>query len=377
MVGAVLQEVVEAARHGGPRTRVGLLATGSELGAEEMIRGGLLAQEQNPQVQVVMIGPKPQGSPDLEWIETAGDAHAIEQAMEKALKEKNIAGAVALHYPFPLGVTTIGRVFTPAKGKPMILASTTGTSSSLRGEAMVRNALYGIATAKVLGIANPTVGILNVEGAQSVFRALNSLKEKGYALTFGESLRQDGGALLRGNDILAGAVDVCVTDSLTGNVLMKMFSSYSTGGGYEALGWGYGPSCGEQWPHVVSIISRASGAPVIANAVAFNARSAQGNLPSLVEEELKQVRAAGLDDILQSLRPKAVAQEEAVTAPPAEPTDEEIFGVDVLEMEDAAKELWKAGIYAEAAMGCTGPVVKINKKHEEKAVEILKNAGYL
>ena len=44
---------------------------------------------------------------------------------------------------------------------------------------------------------------------------------------------------------------------------------------------------------------------------------------------------------------------------------------------NAAKELWKAGIYAEAAMGCTGPVVKLNKKHEEKALEILKKAGYI
>ena len=36
-----------------------------------------------------------------------------------------------------------------------------------------------------------------------------------------------------------------VTDSLTGNILMKMMSSYCTGGSYEAVGYGYGPGIGE------------------------------------------------------------------------------------------------------------------------------------
>jgi betaine reductase len=122
--------------------------------------------------------------------------------MEKALGEGEIEGCVALHYPFPLGVTTIGKVLTPARGKGMFLASTTGTASANRVEAMLRNAFYGIATAKASGIADPTVGILNVEGAQTVFKALKKLQEKGYALTFGSSVRRDGGAILRGNDIL-------------------------------------------------------------------------------------------------------------------------------------------------------------------------------
>jgi betaine reductase len=153
----------------------------------------------------------------------------------------------------------------------MILASTTGTSATNRGEAMLRNAIYGIAAAKALGIEEPTVGVLNVDTAQPVFRALSRLAERGYGVKFGSSVRQDGGAVLRGNDILAGAVDVCVTDTLTGNVLMKMFSAFNTGGSYEATGWGYGPSCGEGWKDVVSIISRASGAAVIAGALSFTA----------------------------------------------------------------------------------------------------------
>ena len=94
-------------------------------------------------------------------------------------------------------------------------------------------------------------------------------------------MRKDGGAILRGNDLLAGSVDVCVTDTLTGNVLMKLFSAWNTGGNYEALGWGYGPSVGEGWDRVVSIISRASGAPVIASALSMNARCVKNVLPGL------------------------------------------------------------------------------------------------
>ena len=375
LVGEALTEIIESAKSGGPKVRVGLMASGSEHGAKEIAKGARLALQNSASVIPVMIGPKVEGYEDLEYIECA--ECDIPARLEEAVKNGEVAGAVAMHFPFPLGVTTIGRVFTPGRGRPMILASTTGTSSTVRGEAMLRNAVYGIAVAKSLGIANPTVGILNVDTAQPVFRALSRMKEKGYAITFGESTRADGGSVLRGNDILTGAVDVCVTDTLTGNVLVKMFSSFTTGGSYEATGWGYGPSCGEGWKNVVSIVSRASGAPVIANALALTAMVIQGGLPEKVADELKAARNAGLDDEIDGLTPKAAQAEEEVKAPPAEPTDDELHGIDVLEIDNAVKVLWKEGIYAESAMGCTGPVIKMPRRHMEKAAEILKANGYL
>jgi len=378
-IGELLSEIVETAKTGGPRRRIGLMARGSELGPVEMAEGARLAQRETPGLSVVMIGPRTPGYEELEWIETEEtDCEArIAEAMEKALEEKRIDGAVALHYPFPMGVTTIGRVMTPGRGRDMLIASSTGSSATLRVEAMLKNAIFGIAVGKALGKTEPCVGILNVEGAQTVFRALTQLKEAGYALTYGESVRKDGGTILRGNDILAGAVDVCVADTLTGNVLMKLFSSFTTGGSYESLGWGYGPSVGEGWPHVISIISRASGAPVIANALAFTAVVSAANLPGIVESEMKKARQAGLDAILLGMRPKPAPVVEEVKAPPAEPTDEEIHGIDVLNIEEAVKELWKAGIYAESAMGCTGPVVKLASRNLEKAELFLKQGGYL
>jgi len=376
VIGDALAELVEQARTGGSKVRVGLMAAGSELGAEELLRGAALATVQDPRLQVVAMGTKVPGYDNLEWIEIPNCEADMATAMESALADGRIGGAVALHYPFPLGVTTIGRVITPARGKPLLIASSTGMSATSRTEAMLRNAVYGIAVAKALGMEKPTVGILNLEGAASVQRALVRLSESGYAIHFGSSVRADGGSLLRGNDLLAGATDVCVCDTLTGNVLMKLFSAYSTGGSYEALGWGYGPSVGEKWGKIVSIISRASGAPVIANALCYTASLIRGKLVLCVERELAAAKAAGLDQIISSIASAPVRGEE-MPAPPQQPTDSEIPGVDVLSIEAAVKELWKVGIYAESAMGCTGPVVKVPGSLMERSKEVLSKTGYL
>ena len=317
----------------------------------------------------------------MDWIETPDCEADIAAAMEKALDSKGadaLEGAVALHYPFPVGVTTMGRAFTPARGRAMILASTTGISAPQRACAMLRNAVYGLATAKAMGIADPGLGVLNLDAAPQVMRALSRMAEKGYAVRFGQSVRKDGGALLRGNDILAGAVDVCVCDTLTGNVLAKVFAAFGTGGGYEAAGWGYGPSVGEGWNKVVSIISRASGAPVIANALSYMAQAVRGGLPARVAAELRAARAAGLDEELEGLMPRPeLGSGDVPVMPPVVPTDEEIHGIDVLDLENAVHVLWKEGIYAEGAMGCTGPVVKLASAGLEKARALLTAAGYL
>lgn len=380
LIGAALAELVATARSGGPRNRVGLMAAGSELPVEEFLLGAATAMRRDSRLQVVGLGPRPEAAlPEgMDWIETPDCEADIAAAMEKALDSGDLEGAVALHYPFPVGVTTMGRVFTPARGKPMILASSTGISAPQRACAMLRNAVYGLAAAKAMGIAEPALGVLNLDAAPQVMRALSRMAEKGYALRFGQSVRKDGGALLRGNDILAGAVDVCVCDTLTGNVLAKVFAAFGTGGGYEAAGWGYGPSTGEGWNKVVSIISRASGAPVIANALSYTAQALRGGLPAKVAAELRAARAAGLDAELEGLLPKAEAGAGDTPAmPPVVPTDEEIHGIDVLDLENAVHVLWKEGIYAEGAMGCTGPVVKLASSSLEKAKGLLQSAGYL
>ncbi len=376
LIGDALAELVEQARTGGPKVRVGLMASGSELGSEELLRGAVLAMAQDSRLEVVGIGARVSGHENLKWIETPDRETEITGAMESALTDGRIAGAVALHYPFPLGVTTIGRVVTPARGKPLLIASSTGMSAASRTEAMLRNAVYGIAVAKALGLEKPTVGILNLDGAASVQRALVRLAEGGYEIHFGSSLRADGGSLLRGNDLLTAAADVCVCDTLTGNVIVKLFSAFNTGGNFEAVGWGYGPSVGEKWGKLVCIISRASGAPVVANALCYTASLIRGKLVDCVARELEAAKKAGLNEIISTMASKPMSVEE-VAAPPVKPTDAEIQGIDVLSIEPAVKELWKAGIYAESAMGCTGPVVKVPGALVERSKDVLTQKGYL
>ena len=60
------------------------------------------------------------------------DGEAAHSEMEKLLDSKEAAAAVTMHYPFPIGVSTVGKVITPAKGRPMYIANTTGTSESRR-----------------------------------------------------------------------------------------------------------------------------------------------------------------------------------------------------------------------------------------------------
>ena len=177
LIADALMGIVQKARHGGPVLKIGLMATGSELGSEEILRGGLLAQETNPGLQVVAIGPRVPGFDALEWIETPDCEADVAAAVDKATAEGAVAGVVAMHFPFPIGVTTIGRSLTPGRGKPMFIASCTGSSAPVRGEALLRNTVYGIAAAKAAGIAKPTVAFLNQDGAGPVFRALGRMKE--------------------------------------------------------------------------------------------------------------------------------------------------------------------------------------------------------
>jgi len=312
----------------------------------------------------------------------ASDLHECHQVMEALLDEGRIDACVTLHYSFPLGVSTVGKVVTPAVGREMIIATTTGTSDTIRNIAMVKNTIAGIALAKATGIAQPTVGILNVEGAAQVERALRQLIDNGYAINFTQSDRADGGVLMRGNDMLQGVPDVMVTDSLTGNLLMKTFSSFTTGGSYEASGYGYGrgrgESCCGDTNRLVGIISRASGAPVIAGAIRLMADSAQGELLDVYRRELKAAKEAGLEEILNGLKPKAAAEKnETVVAPPEKVTDGDINGIDILDIETARDALWSKMIFARTGMGCTGPVVMVAQDDLEQARQILKDSGFI
>lgn len=354
-IGEVFNEIADNIKKGdfGKKTKIGLTILGSEHGVEEMVRAAEIARANYPNIEIILIGDKVTEEFPVVEVKDAEEGH---KKMVELLESKAIDGCVTQHFEFPIGTSTMGKVVTPAKGKQMIIASTTGTSAINKVEAMVLNAIGGVAVAKANGISNPKVGILNIEGARKVEIILKELKDNGYSFEFCNSQRADGGAVMRGNDLLMGTPDVMVCDSLTGNLLIKVFSAFNTGGDYETLGAGYGPGVGEGYDKVINIISRASGAPLIAEAIKFCAESAKNNLMEKVKQEFLSAKAAKLNDILEKhLKSKADDTAEDVKMPPKKVVTYSIAGIDILELENACKALWKENIYSESGMGCTEP----------------------
>lgn len=379
MIGKVFNDVADAIETGqfGSKIKIGVTTLGSEHGIENIVKGAEMSARKAQGYEVVLIGPKV--NTDLEVFEADSEEEAHKK-MEELLDNGEIHACVTMHYNFPIGVSTVGKVITPGKGKEMFLATTTGTSSPNRTEGMVKNALYGIIAAKAAGVKEPTVGILNVDGARQVERALKELDTNGYKINFVESMRSDGGAIMRGNDLLAGTPDVMIQDTLTGNIFMKVFSSFTTGGDYESAGFGYGPGIGEGYDRTVLILSRASGVPVVANAIEYAAQLSKGNLKEIVKKEFIAAKKAKLDAILKSLtkdNKKSNENEEVVEAPPKEVVTGSISGIDIMDLEDAVNALWKKGIYAESGMGCTGPIVMVNEQKTSEAMKILAEVGFI
>jgi len=377
IIGKVFTDIADALETGqfGDRVKVGITTLGSELGIDNMVKGAEMAQMRDSSIEVVLIGPKVDSKLSQVIVETEEE---VATKMEQLLDSGEIGACVTMHYNFPIGVSTVGRMSTPGRGREMYLATTTGTSSPHRVEAMVKNGIYGIIAAKAMGIEKPTIGILNVDGARPVEKAFKELASNGYDVSFAESERSDGGTVMRGNDLLTGTSDIMITDTLTGNILMKVFSSYTTGGSYESAGFGYGPGIGEDYDRLVLILSRASGIPVVANAISYGAGLVKGDIRRIAKEEFKKANDAGLKNILNGLtkETKKETTDEEVVAPPKETVTETINGIDIMELDDAVGVLWKNGIYAEAGMGCTGPIIMINENNLNKSINILSKAGY-
>ncbi len=364
-------ELAESLENGGAarRVRLALTGIGSEHGEETVLEGAKSAQKKG--IHVVYIGSLRCEGMECVLANTEQEAHA---QMDELLRSKQVDGAVTMHYPFPIGVATVGRAPTPGKGRDVFLATTTGTASARRTEALVQNAVLGIAAAKACGVTKPTVGILNLDGARQAEGALRQLKKNGYEIAFAESGRADGGCVMRGNDLLSGVCDVMVCDSLTGNILQKMLSSFTTGGGYESLGYGYGPGLGEGFDRLVMIVSRASGAPVIAGALEYAAQLVEGRWLETLQDEIARAKRAGLSELTAR---RAEPEQETVAKPEKEVVVHEITGVEVTDIEDAVRTLWKNGIYAESGMGCTGPVILVAEKKAEAAEAALHTGGWL
>ena len=116
----------------GPRPKIALTGMGSEHGEENAMQAAIMASKRGVDVYYI-------GSLEAEGITTihVADDEEGHKKMEQMVENGEVDGAVTMHFPFPIGVSTVGRVVTPAKGKEMFVANTTGTSSGDRIEGIV------------------------------------------------------------------------------------------------------------------------------------------------------------------------------------------------------------------------------------------------
>ncbi len=85
------------------RLRVGLTIPGSEGGAEELARGAEAAAGLDASVEPVLFGSD------------GGDPGQAHREMERALAAGDIQAAVTFHYPFPIGIATVGHLKAPGQ----------------------------------------------------------------------------------------------------------------------------------------------------------------------------------------------------------------------------------------------------------------------
>ena len=147
----------------------------------------------------------------------------------------------------------------------------------------------------------------------------------------------------------------------------------------ESTGYGYGPGIGRDYDKLVLIISRASGAPLIANALSFADELVRGGVQKIAKAEFALADKAGLEELLRQKREASApaAAKAEVKAPAKEPCTAGIPGIEVMDIEAAVQVLWAKDIYAESAMGCTGPLVLVSDANEERAKTLLREAGYI
>ncbi len=114
IIADVLLDIAEGIESGSfmKKPKIGLTLLGSEHGIENMLQAANLAKSLN--YDIVLIGPKTET--EFEVVEVANEEEAHSK-MEELLDSKYINACITMHYNFPVGVSTIGRVVTPGIGK--------------------------------------------------------------------------------------------------------------------------------------------------------------------------------------------------------------------------------------------------------------------
>ena len=235
------------------KIRIALAAMGGDHAPREMIKGGLLASE-DPDIEVVFVGPEDVIKEELEKCGYTGSEVSITHASEViemgespvlAIKNKRDSsivvgvelvksweaaafvsagntGAVATEATLTLGRKkgvsrpALGAVFGFPSGP--ILCLDIGANADCKPDMLVQFAHMGsIYMEKIFGLEEPRIGLLSIgeeesKGCKTVQKAHKMLK-KAKVNFIGN---------VEGRDLPRGIADVLVTDGFTGNVLLKM-----------------------------------------------------------------------------------------------------------------------------------------------------------
>lgn len=364
----------------GKKITVGITTIGSEHGEKNMIDGAILAKKLYPNIDIELIGPKNDSNIKTHIVDDKRDMYNF---MEELLENKKIDACVTMNYNFPVGVSTVGKYISPALGRQVYLASTSGLSSHNKIKNLVRNMVNGLAVAKTYGIKQPTIGIMNTEGVKIAKSVVEDIINSGYEIKMGESIRyKDEALILRGNDVINPEVDVIVCDSLMGNMLIKIFSTYSSGGNFESVGHGYGIAVGDGYDKNILIISSASGPNVIANSVKYAYDMVQGKILRVSKREYTKLKQTNYEKIIEKYTSNLKGYDKRKAVMEKKQKDllgltETITGLDHLQMISAMELLESFGIDSSSACGCIRPVIKVGMDDLGKSINILKEHGYL
>lgn len=114
MIAETFLEMAQGLESGsyGKRPKIALTGMGSEHGEENAMEAALMAAKDGVDVYYI-------GSLEAEGVTTVkvADDEEGHKKMEEMLANGEVDGAVTMHFPFPIGVSTVGRVVTPAKGR--------------------------------------------------------------------------------------------------------------------------------------------------------------------------------------------------------------------------------------------------------------------
>lgn len=228
--------------------RIAVDAMGGDLAPDALVQGAIKAAENNPEVQLILVGqpeklPPEDKLPANVTLEEAATVMAMDESVENLRKKRDssiwvatkmvkdgradavisagstgaqMAAALLLLGRIP-GITrpAICTVFPTVKNGSVLLDI--GANLELEPQQYVQFALLGKLVAEaLLQRENPTIGLLNNgteehKGTDTLVLAHKLLKESGLNFIGNYEARE----------LMSGNVDVIVTDGFTGNAVLK------------------------------------------------------------------------------------------------------------------------------------------------------------